>query len=189
MVSKLEAGQAEILAELKSINSRLTNAEQTLADIVARLVKTEDQCKLLPDLRSDVDNLLTTSVQTSDRLVGIEDRLNDAEDRSRRCNLVFYGVEEGESESWADSEKLATNICRDTLKITLQPKDIQRAHRIGRIATGKIRPIIVNFASYKTKDDVLSKALTLKGKSISISEDFCFATRSGRRELPNSLRS
>lgn len=77
------------------------------------------------------------------RLVGIEDRLNDAEDRSRHCNLVFYGVREGESESWADSEKLGTNICRDNLKITLELQDIQRVHRIGRITTNKSRPIIV----------------------------------------------
>lgn len=49
MLSKLEAGQAEILTELKSIHARLTNAEQYLADIVARIGKTEDQYKLLID--------------------------------------------------------------------------------------------------------------------------------------------
>lgn len=65
MLSTLEAGQAAILAELKSINARLTNTEQTLADIAARIVKTENQCKLLPDLWSDVDNFLTTSMQMS----------------------------------------------------------------------------------------------------------------------------
>ncbi|KAH8009442.1 hypothetical protein HPB51_017427 [Rhipicephalus microplus] len=183
LLTTLEAGQATILAELKAINTRLTSTEQTLADLVARIAQTEDQCKLLPDMRSDVEVLLRSSTQTSDSIAGIEERLNDAEDRLRRCNLVFYGISEGESESWSDSEKLVTDICNKNWKIALEPKDIHRAHRIGEIARDKKRPIIVNFSSFRTKDDILSKAFKLKGTTVSISVDFCAATRSIHREL------
>ncbi|KAH8025484.1 hypothetical protein HPB51_008399 [Rhipicephalus microplus] len=186
LLTTLEAGQATILAELKAINTRLTSTEQTLSDLVARIAQTEDQCKLLPDMRSDVDVLLRSSTQTSDSIAGIDERLNDAEDRLRRCHLVFYGISEGESESWSDSEKLVTDIC--TRKIALEPKDIHTAHRIGKIARDKKRPIIVNFSSFKTKDDILSKAFKLKGTTVSISEDFCAATRSIHRELVRFAR-
>ncbi|KAH9360489.1 hypothetical protein HPB48_009648 [Haemaphysalis longicornis] len=139
-------------------------------------------------MRSDVVVLLSLSTQTSDSIASIEERLNDAEDRSRSCNLVFYGISEGESESWSDREKLVRDICNENLKIALEPKDIQRAHRIGKIACDKNSPIIVNFSSFKTKDDILSKAFKLKGTTVSISEDFCVATRSIHRELVRFAR-
>ncbi|KAL3215225.1 hypothetical protein MRX96_051339 [Rhipicephalus microplus] len=74
LLTTLEASQATILAELKAINTRLTSTEQTLADLVVRIAQTEDQCKLLPDMRSDVDVLLRSSAQTSDSIAGIEER-------------------------------------------------------------------------------------------------------------------
>lgn len=95
------------------------------------------------DMRSDVDVLLRSSAQTSDSIAGIEERLNDAEDRLRRCNLVFYGISEGESESWSESEKLVTDICNTNLKMALEPKDIHRAHRIGKIAREKNAPFLL----------------------------------------------
>ncbi|KAH8034731.1 hypothetical protein HPB51_000825 [Rhipicephalus microplus] len=133
LLATLEAGQATILAELKAINTRLTSTEQTLADLVARIAQTEDQCKLLPDMRSDVDVLLHSSTQTSDSIAGIEERLNDAEDRLRRCNLVFYGISEGESESWSDSEKLCTTkLYRCKVNISEAARGLAQAPKPGR---------------------------------------------------------
>lgn len=121
-------------------------------------------------------------------------KVDDLENRSRRCNLIFYGVPEVVSEShpvdgperkgpasWLVSEQHVVEICTGKLGIT--PKNIQRAHRIGKFRPGKIRPLIANFASFKEKQDILLNAKKLKGTDISLSEDFSQEVRSKRRHL------
>lgn len=183
LLTKLEVGQAEILSALKTINERMTKTEETLTDLVTRISKTEETCASIPEIRASIGDLKKSTNDTTDKLSSMEGRLNDAEDRSRRCNLLFYGVTEKSDETWADSEKLVTDICKNHINIDLGPRDIERAHRIGKIQPGKHRPIIVNFAQFKTKESILSNGFKLKDTPYSASQDYCFATRNAQREL------
>lgn len=75
------------------------------------------------------------------------------------------------------------NVISGTLKLSV-PKDmIQRAHRIGVFSDGKERPVIVKFSSFKLKQAVLLSSAKLKDESVSISEDYSFATRQARKKL------
>ena len=51
------------------------------------------------------------------------------EDRSRRDNLRFDGIEEWEEESWLDTEQNLKDTLSDILGI--QNVKIERAHRVG----------------------------------------------------------
>ena len=51
------------------------------------------------------------------------------EDRSRRGNLRFDGIEEWEDESWADTEENLKLKIKETLGI--ENIEIERAHRVG----------------------------------------------------------
>ncbi|KAH9375996.1 hypothetical protein HPB48_010199 [Haemaphysalis longicornis] len=188
LLVKLEAGQDSIISELKAINSRLASTEERLNDLMTRIAKTETECYSIPEIRTDVANLISTTTKATEAITNIDDRINDAEDRSRRNNLLFYGIEEKESDKWIDSEKAVIKLCETKLNVTIDPKEIARAHRLGKIVPGKTRPIIVNFTFFKTRETVLSNAAKLKGTDYSITEDFCTATRSVRRELVRFAR-
>ena len=61
--------------------------------------------------------------------------------------------------------------------------DIERAHRTGRAARDKHRPIIARFTNFKQKEKVLRAARQQKVAGFYISEDFSDSTRQERRKL------
>lgn len=80
----------------------------------------------------------------------------DSENRSRRNNQVFYGVNDSGSETWAQSELLLNSICKENLDLELQW--VGRLHRTGHYNAAKNRPILANFQC----PNVLSKARNLR---------------------------
>lgn len=53
--------------------------------------------------------------------------------------------------TFAQSEQLVIRHCRDHLNITIDPKEIERAHRLGHHTSDRPRPVIVNSHSIKQK--------------------------------------
>lgn len=104
------------------------------------------------------------------------------ENRSRRSNLLFYGIlDTGESEDWETSEQIVTKFCKDQLEVTVA--SIARAHRLGRFASERTRPIIVKFFNEKEIETVLSNGHKLKDTNFGISRDYSEAVRDKRRKL------
>lgn len=55
-----------------------------------------------------------SSRSSSTRKLGLGARLDEAEDRSRRDNVDFYGIIDNLSETWAQTEEEILNILRQT---------------------------------------------------------------------------
>ncbi|CAN7985424.1 unnamed protein product [Ixodes hexagonus] len=183
ILANLEGGQALIMAELKSINSRLAATKPTLTELSSRITKTETECSSIPEIRSNVDKLLSSAVETSGALANADDKLSDAEGRSHRCNLVFYGIAEGASETRNDSANTITNLCKEHLRVSIEPSEIERAHRVGKAQPNKPQPTVVRFTFFKTREMVLSNCFKFKGTTFSVGEDYSAATRTVRREF------
>lgn len=114
----------------------------------------------------------------------LEDRLDDAENRSRRNKLIFYGIPDPtDSETWYYSEKKKIDFCHNNLVISVAPHDFERAHHLGPHSLGKNPSIIVKFACYKTKDSILSNGLKLRNTKFSFGEDFSLSVRHARKQL------
>lgn len=65
----------------------------------------------------------------------------------------------------------------------VEARSVKGIHRIGRKQRSKTRPVIVKFYDHREKIYVLKNSYKLKGKTISISEDFSAATRYKRKML------
>lgn len=102
--------------------------------------------------------------------------------------FFFFGLPDGERETWAQSEKAVLDVCREKLGIQLSTAAIERAHRLGRFSHQKHRPIIVKMV-YKEKETVLSNAFKLKGTPFSVSQDYIPSVRLARRKLIEFARS
>ena len=97
------------------------------------------------------------------------------EQKSRNINLLIHGVEETEDE---DTDQLCLDVIKNSVGIDITLTDIERTHRIGvkkkqtvtRNTKAKHRPIIVRFASMRTRMNVFRNKKGLKGKPFSISE-------------------
>lgn len=125
------------------------------------------------------------NLQQVPEVLAVNRRLDEFEDCSRRENLLFYGTEDCASEMWAQSEEKVCQVLNDTLKLNLGSSDdrISRAHRLGRFVAGKSPPVIVKCASFKFRETILPSRSSFCECNVSISEDFCRATRSVRNKL------
>ncbi|XP_060561123.1 putative uncharacterized protein DDB_G0267716 [Ruditapes philippinarum] len=114
----------------------------------------------------------------------------DIEARSRRNNLIFWGLSENNSIS---SAELISNFLRDELDLnppTENPNVIERAHRLGSPRNQKYRnmsdpkrPLIVKFKDYIDTEIVLNNAYKLKGTPFSIDRDYPHEIVEARKEL------
>lgn len=81
------------------------------------------------------------------------------ENKSRQNNVCMYNI--AENSEGNDMIAFIQTLCRDVLLIEKEIP-ITRAHRIGQRKEGLLRPVIVNFANYNGKRDVLKSAWSKK---------------------------
>lgn len=138
---------------------------------------------IIDDLQSKVSKSSSGAViRHENDLAKIQDKLDDLENRSRRSNLLFYGVTDTDgSESWEASERIVKEICSNNLGISVS--SVARAHRLGCFSSDKKRPIIAKFYNEKEVESILSKGYKLKNTTISVSRDYSEAVRDKRRKL------
>ncbi|XP_065681574.1 uncharacterized protein LOC136095214 [Hydra vulgaris] len=129
---------------------------------------------------------LTDNIKFNDKNNDVKDKLAELEDRSRRNNLRFNGVEESENESWEDGEKKIQEVLKSKFGFT-NNLEIERAHRTGKKEKGvkKNRTIIVKFLNYKERNAVFEKFIKLKlwNEKLYVNEDFSERTMEIRKKL------
>ena len=151
-------------ATLRKMSSRIDKAFENFDKMGADLNKTKERCS---NLEKKVYELTQKSI--------------DQEARSRRNNLMFYGVPETDDDNAsAELQKFLIEKCgiangKDLL--------IQRVHRLPtRKLPGKTRPIIASFVDFRQRELVRNAKKNLTGRQ-SISEDLPKPIRDARRLL------
>nr|XP_037273875.1 uncharacterized protein LOC119166656 [Rhipicephalus microplus] len=183
VLNAIQSGQATLLDEMKSIHLKLSENDKALDDIKKRLGEIEGVCSSIALVKEQIHEVQGMAEQSTKMFASLATRLDDSEDRARRSNLVFFGLKDNEHETWEQSEKLIIDFCSASLESSLQPRDIEGAHRIGRFRPNNNRPIIVRFSHFKDKEGVLSRSARLKGTNYKITADFSPATRLARKKL------
>ncbi|XP_075547628.1 uncharacterized protein LOC142582112 [Dermacentor variabilis] len=182
-LKKISTGQSKLISEVQDLKSQLLATDRNVSDLGKRMAELESHYESLVTLKTDTEVLRADTTKATRLISKLEARFDDAENRTRRNNLVFYGLPETTPESYAQSEQLIIKHCREHLDIHIDTKEIERAHRLGRHSNDKPRPIITKFTFFKTKETVLSSARKLKGTNYSIGEDFSRAVRIARSQL------
>ncbi|KAH9373502.1 hypothetical protein HPB48_003454 [Haemaphysalis longicornis] len=178
---KLEESNETLMAELKCIKERQAAYVNEISALKAKFVTLES--KITSQSASDTNTADRAILDLSDQMTTIESRCNDAENRQRRSNLLFFGIADDSEEDWAKSEEKVINFCSQKLGLQKTGAQFDRVHRLGRYKEGSNRPVIAKFTFFKDKQEVLSSARKLKGTTFSISEDFSLATRQKRKKL------
>lgn len=118
-------------------------------------------------------------------IINLEKKQTDFEDRSRRNNLLVFGLAETTDQT---SELLSKSVVEDLFQYELDVNvlSIERIHRIGCKHQDKPRPVIMKFIDCREKTNALKNCSKLKGLGISVSEEFSPATRQIRKQLLES---
>lgn len=115
----------------------------------------------------------------------LEAKITDLEDRSRRSNLVVFGIPEPPEET---EDMLKEAVLTEVFehKLEVKCKSVGRIHRLGK--PGGSRPVIVYFQDYNEKQQTISNARKLKGTDISVQNDYSKETLRKRKLLWNSAK-
>jgi hypothetical protein len=170
-VKRLENKQDSSTARLEK---NMNDMKQTLA---AHLRKVEEEQQELYD---QIGNLQEQCYELQKENGQLLSKIDSLENHSRRNNLLFFGIEKGDRESWDTCEQKVLEVICEGMGIE-EDIHIERAHRSGPNA------IVVKLLSFKQKALILSKCRNLKDSeqfsNVFVREDFSANVRLKRKML------
>lgn len=177
LVQNTESYQKENTEKLNAITSGISNLRERVTVLENKVV---DQSRW----QDDVSSMKHDVVSIGNNLSAVIGHVDALDNRLRRNNLIFKGIPEERGETWDRTEQIVTEFVKTFLKV--DAGEIERAHRIGRKQDGFNRMIVVKFQNYKNKQEILSKAPSLKNvqsPKVWIDEDFSPYIQEARKKL------
>ena len=168
---------------------RLDVVEDKVKNNVERLNEIEDG---LHGLNENIEEFRSERKEyaRNSKVVELEKKIEDLSNRSRRNNIVIWGIpEKAEKSDGKDCIQFVKDFLRKDMDIS-QEIEIERAHRSGNLNAKHSRPIHVKFLRYNDREMVLRKApkvlKTVKrfgDKKIFLSDDVTESVRADRKKL------
>ncbi|KAH8025490.1 hypothetical protein HPB51_008976 [Rhipicephalus microplus] len=122
MLRELLSGQTKIAQEITGLSSRVASFEERLTEIELSVASITDVAPRVSELEKAVADIR--------KIVSKLDHKNDdLENKSRRNNLLIYGLTENSGET--SDELLETVTGLITSKLDVKCGDIERCHRLG----------------------------------------------------------
>ena len=110
------------------------------------------------------------------------------ESRSRRNNLKFVSTSnENCNISGENCEDIILSLCA-SVGLTISTIDIERAHRVGP-RNKPNQPILVKFANYKVREQVLAAKTKIREKGVVTTEDFPDEINNRRQMFSSVLKA
>ena len=189
-ISDLKKQMQDILDGINSLNSKWEAFEFRINELEDKIQKQDvtinENKQSICAINYDVEEYKETVnklSETKKTIQNMQTRADEAEDRAKRNNLIFAGIEESDSESWYDTETKLIGFIKNTLLVTADIT-FERVHRIGKKGTTATpRLIVAMFSTFKDREQVKRSAHKLKGSNIYITEDFSKGTREIRKML------
>ena len=200
-ITTINAKLDKILSSLDSLESRLTGLEVKLHEVVAKTQTRHSETEDLKSAMSEVENWRKTILPHINRrhdayeeISVLKNQIDDLQNRSRRNNIILYGIPEG-SEGDQQCENFMSDFIADHMQLD-GGRDIKigRAHRTpGRrpTASSSSRPRTIHCKLLRSGDREYilrnaSKCLrnkTFKKSKVFITDDVTERVRHARKRL------
>ncbi|KAH8030594.1 hypothetical protein HPB51_010415 [Rhipicephalus microplus] len=105
-LEKLETGQQELKDKLQTLECKIDR----LAGDLPTASSSEEKAELSTQHSQLVDSMRNALFNQ-----------DEIENRSRRNNLLFFGLPDGGKETWDESEKKVIDLCAEMLRVTVSP--------------------------------------------------------------------
>ena len=179
----------------KSLSATLIPLQNEINEL--KMMKTEPSTRQeMRDLLTESDLLKTKVTQLEVSNMKLKTRLSHIEDKLLENNLLFFGIEEKDTETENDRYETVIGIIASTFPgsnydIKLQEAwqiQIEQLRRKGKYMQNKTRPISVTFTHHRDLSNVLSNRKYLP-TGINISKEFGEHTENERKFLKPILRA
>ena len=171
--SQQDQNNVKVLSKMSELEANINSK----FDVLKKEVETMQM--EIDALQHDNDELRLTCDVLNMKVGVLEQRADDQEARSKRNNLLFFGLKRDENESAQASEDKVKTLIKEKLGMT-EEIVFDRVHRLG----GKPgAPLIGRCTFYKDKINVLKNKGKLNGTGFYIKEDFPTNVRDIRKKL------
>ena len=188
--SKVTLESIRILLEeqLNPIRSELDELKNSLESATEKL-------NAITTVSARVDNFEIKQNTLDQKLQKCETRCKDLEDKllrvetfSRKNNLKFLNIRSDQRINVPeDCVAIILDKCAG-YGIQLEPRDIERAHRMGH-RSKKDRPIIVKFSNFRDKMTVLKQKQRFRADGVILVEDFPIEIQARRKVFTPILKA
>nr|KAG5697420.1 hypothetical protein BaRGS_008846 [Batillaria attramentaria]KAG5700090.1 hypothetical protein BaRGS_029840 [Batillaria attramentaria] len=170
-------------ADISDVRTSVQAIATDIAELKQRTLTLETSCEKLSDRHDDlVESVEDLAEDLKDLQARYEEEIDKLEAFSRRDNLRLFGLAETPNETFESCAAKVIECLQGTVpNKTWSEDDVVRAHRVGKKpnfssvasnTTPKSRPMIVKFARWRDKMDILTKGRTaLKAKGVNVAGD------------------
>ena len=170
----------DVMEKLGSFEARVSSQLSDLTEDV-KTFRNE-----VAELRGEVTSLKAENQKLTDMVHRLERRADDQECRSKRNNLLFYGMPRGPGETSDKCEKAVIDLVSGSLGLS----DTIQFDRVHRLSDKADSPIVARCTFYKDRIAILKAKKNLSPNSdISIGEDFSVRVRDIRKALIPHLKA
>nr|CAI5820568.1 unnamed protein product [Callosobruchus analis]CAI5830314.1 unnamed protein product [Callosobruchus analis]CAI5856516.1 unnamed protein product [Callosobruchus analis] len=165
------------------VSSSITNED------IFKLMKTEIEQlnKNVSQIKIEIEKVNLKYKDIAEENITLKNKLQNLEQKLKKYNIVIYGVTETEETAVSQT----VNFINNQLKVKVGEEKIRDAYRIGRKQEGqlKVRPLVVEFLNYSTKQSVIISAKKLpRGCGFYITNDYTQEEYNKRKVLYTHLR-
>lgn len=186
MLQTLIDGQKAIRNDLADVIKRLDETDKNIESLTDRMSQVEKEIKEVTKKTNAMASSNVNLGEIQETMRVHQKKLVELEDRSRRSNLVVFGIKETKDETPETlRQKVIKEIIEDKLGVCCS--SVARIHRLGKASSN--RPVILYFQNYLEKQEVLRKSGKLKGSRIFLQNDFSVETRRKRKNLWQSAKT
>lgn len=157
-------------------DTKQTNFTTLTVDIAELQQKLENQISAVREgMKLELETLRSQLERIDTRQQDQEDRMDEAEQYSRRNCLLIHGIPERPGENVVDALLWFSNT---QLKFNLPIQEVDRCHRLGPVrkntaqvvAAGHPRPIIVKLTRYYTRAEMWGRKVHLRNTGYFLTE-------------------
>jgi FtsZ-binding cell division protein ZapB len=183
VMSKLIAMDTSMNAMNSTMNLKLDQVRNDVQEMKSEFSNLQQEVQAYKDkvesLEKENEDLRESNRALLDRVLRVEKQADDLEGRSRRSNVLFYGLDRPENETQEELEGRVRDLITDQLDLV---EDIE-FDRVHRVSGKRNAPVIAKCTFYKDKVKLLKAKQKLKGTDIFIGEDFSRGVRECRKKL------
>ena len=140
-------------------------------------------------IHQKLEQVVNVTNRNTDLLKTLAYKSIDQEARSRRNNLIFWGISENYEENCFS---LIREFIKNHLDLDSDRMYLARAHRLGQRKIGyrnPKRPVIVNFRDFCDVESIMSRSYLLKNTQFSVGYDLPKEINEARKRLWEETKS
>ena len=173
MMAAMNGNMTGMRSEMTAMGGKMSSMSETMTTMQADMSGIKSQFE---ETQQRVEQLERENEQLRKSHSELLDRVDDLENRSRRNNLLFYGIKKSDNEN---CESVLKDLFSDNLDLS-DDIQINRAHRVG---SKDDAPIIARLTFFKDKERIMKSKKKLDGTDIYIGEDYSKGVREIRKTL------